>query len=142
MNNGNLIKHQEDHTENFTQISNFALQKSGLTLRAMGMRDLLLSLPPTWQTTVSGLCVLVEDTAHVVEQCLKELKAKGYLEIIRINPGESGSNRVLYEWHIYETPQPSVAIRNIGSVKVQTPEIQGSENQRSEIQKSEKWGLK
>ena len=90
-------------SNNFTVMSNTHFKEKKMTLKAKGLLSLMLSLPDTWNYSVSGLVALSKDGKDSVMTALAELETFGYLERVRtIN--EKGQFSGI-EYNIFETPQ-------------------------------------
>jgi hypothetical protein len=84
----------------FKVIDKTCVQDSRLSFAARGLHTLLLTKPDNWQVNVKHLlkqCPPEFGEKHVYN-CLKELKAYGYMQMKRL-----GTGGVVY--HIYETPE-------------------------------------
>lgn len=90
-------------SNNFTVMSNTHFKERKMSLKAKGLLSLMLSLPDTWNYSVSGLVALSKDGKDSVMSALAELETFGYLERVRtIN--EKGQFSGI-EYNIFETPQ-------------------------------------
>ena len=91
-------------TSNFTVMSNYHFKEKGMSLKAKGLLSLMLSLPDTWNYSVSGLVTLSKDGKDSVMSALSELESFGYLTRERVI-NEKGQFAGI-EYNIYEQPQP------------------------------------
>lgn len=90
-------------TNNFTVMSNHHFKEKQMSLKAKGLLSLMLSLPDTWDYSVSGLVRLSKDGKDSVMTALAELEKFGYLNRTqRINARGQFSG---IEYNIYEVPQ-------------------------------------
>lgn len=105
-------------------MSNTHLKDKRLSLKAIGLLSVVLSLPEDWHYTVNGLVGIVKDGEDSVESAIKELKKNGYLKVEKIYPNEN-SNRIQYQYTFFENPQ---------EVDFQPLENQGIEKQGVETQ--------
>ena len=110
--------------KNYTVMSNTHLKDKRLSLKAIGLLSIVLSLPDDWHYTVNGLVGIVKDGKDSVESAIKELKKNGYLRVEKIYPNEN-SNRIQYQYTFFENPQ---------EVDFQPLENQGIEKQGVETQ--------
>ena len=94
-------------TENFTVMSNHHFKEKKMSLKAKGLLSLMLSLPPNWNYSVSGLVALSKDGKDSVMSALNELQKFGYL--IRKRMIDEKGRFQGYEYNIYEEPQTQVA---------------------------------
>lgn len=105
-------------------MSNTHLKDKRLSLKAIGLLSIVLSLSEDWHYTVNGLVGIVKDGKDSVESAIKELKKNGYLRVEKIYPNEN-SNRIQYQYTFFENPQ---------EVDFQPLENQGIEKQSVETQ--------
>ena len=88
---------------NFTIMSNVHLKDSRLSLRAAGLLSKILSLPPEWNFTLSGLAKITSDGVDSVRAAVRELENFGYItrKQLRDERGRMSQN----EYHVYEDPK-------------------------------------
>ena len=91
-------------TENYTVMSNTHFKERGMSLKAKGLLSLMLSLPDTWQYSISGLTKLSKDGKDSVMSALSELEEFGYLTRERVVNDKGQFSGVQYD--IFEQPQP------------------------------------
>lgn len=65
--------------EGFTVLPNELLRDKRLSLRAKGLICMMLSLPPNWKDSVSGLCSICGSGKDAVRSSLREMENAGYL---------------------------------------------------------------
>lgn len=85
-------------------MSNTHLKDKRLSLKAIGLLSVVLSLSEDWHYTVNGLVGIVKDGKDSVESAIKELKKNGYLRIEKIYPN-ANSNKIQYQYTFFENPQ-------------------------------------
>lgn len=90
---------------NYTVMSNTHLKDKRLSLKAIGLLSVVLSLPDDWHYTVNGLVGIVKDGERAVNGALSELKENGYLRIEKLYPNKDGRNKIEYQYIFSETPQ-------------------------------------
>lgn len=95
-------------TKNFTVMSNYHFKEKEMSLKAKGLLSLMLSLPESWNYSVSGLVSLSKDGKDGVMTALAELEKFGYLNRKRIT-NEKGQFSGI-EYHIFETAQAEFPI--------------------------------
>ena len=100
----NMTKIRVHKTSNFTVMSNFHFKEKKMSLKAKGLLSLMLSLPDTWNYSVSGLVTLSKDGKDSVMTALAELEKFGYLSRERL-VNEKGQFSGI-EYNIFEEPQP------------------------------------
>lgn len=115
---------------NYTVMSNQHLRDQELSLKAKGLLSVVLSLPDDWDYSVNGLASISKECETSIKSALNELKAHGYLEVIKKMPNETESGRIEYEYDFYESPrdQEKQEGKKQG-VEILPIEIQGVENQ-------------
>lgn len=110
--------------KDYTVMSNTHLHDKRLSLKAVGLLSIVLSLPDDWHYTINGLVGSVKDGKDSVESAIKELKKNGYLRVDKIYPN-GNCNRIQYQYTFFEKPQ---------EVVFQPLENQDVENQEVESQ--------
>lgn len=90
-------------TANFTVMSNFHFKEKKMSLKAKGLLSLMLSLPDTWNYSVSGLVTLSKDGKDSVMSALAELEKFGYLTRERVTNSKGQFAGI--EYNIFEEPQ-------------------------------------
>ena len=85
-------------------MSNTHLHDKRLSLKAVGLLSIVLSLPDDWHYTVKGLVGSVKDGERAVNGALSELKKCGYLQVIKLYPNSERS-KIEYQYVFYEKPQ-------------------------------------
>lgn len=95
-------------TENYTIMSNSHFKEKGMSLKAKGLLSLMLSLPDSWNYSVSGLVTLSKDGKDSVMSALSELEDFGYLKRTRQTNDKGQFAGIQYD--IFEQPQPKEPI--------------------------------
>lgn len=97
-------------------MSNTHLKDKRLSLKAIGLLSVVLSLPDDWHYTVNGLVGIVKDGERAVNGALSELKENGYLRIEKLYPNKDGRSKIEYQYIFSETPQDiqNVGLQNVG----------------------------
>lgn len=85
-------------------MSNAHLHDKRLSLKAVGLLSIVLSLPDDWHYTVKGLVGSVKDGERAVNGALSELKQCGYLQVNKLYPNSERS-KIEYQYVFYEKPQ-------------------------------------
>lgn len=107
------------HRRNYTVVSNEILYNPGLSGKAKWVLMYLLSKPEDWQTRISDIVAHGTDGRDAVLSGIKELKAAGYLQKVRVTCPET--KRVLrWETHVFDEPQPE--LQNTGKPHVEKPD--------------------
>lgn len=89
-------------TKNYTVMSNEHLKDMRLSLKAKGLLSVMLSLPDTWDYSISGLVAICKESETAVKSTLNELKSCGYLVVTKKMPDETESGRIEYVYDIFE----------------------------------------
>ena len=90
--------------KDYTVMSNAHLHDKRLSLKAVGLLSIVLSLPDDWHYTVKGLVGSVKDGERAVNGALFELKQCGYLQVNKLYPNSERS-KIEYHYVFYEKPQ-------------------------------------
>ena len=95
-----------EKNRNYTVMSNHHLQDDTLSLKAKGLLSLMLSLPESWDYTMSGLARICRDGVSSIQAAIGELEESGYLRRSRIRNanGQLGDT----EYVILEKPDKAV----------------------------------
>lgn len=94
-------------TEDYTIMSNTHFREKNMSLKAMGLLSLMLSLPDDWDYSVMGLTTLSKDGKDSVMSALNELEKFGYLKRSCLN--DECGRFAGYDYDIYEQPQAADA---------------------------------
>ena len=78
------------------------LRDTRLSLKAIGLFSIILSLPPEWTFSIAGLAAITRDGIATVRAALNELETNGYLTRRRVR-GEDGKLEN-NEYTFYEIP--------------------------------------
>lgn len=116
-------------TKNYTVLSNYHFKEKKMSLKAKGLLSLMLSLPDTWNYSVSGLVALSKDGKDSVMSALSELEKFGYLVRVKLTNEKGQFNGV--EYNIYEEPITDYAVTG----------KQSAANEKTGKRDSEKQGL-
>lgn len=86
---------------NYVVMSNHHLRNKEMSLKAKGLLSLILSLPPEWNYSLSGLCAICKESQTAMRSALKELETHKYL----IRKRQKNSlGHFEYEYIVYEMP--------------------------------------
>ena len=94
-----------EKTKNYTVMSNQHFHVLNMSLKAKGLLSLILSLPETWEYSISGLSSICKESYGTIRSVLEELKELGYLKVIKHSPSVENGGRYTYEYIIYEVSQ-------------------------------------
>ncbi len=91
-----------EKTANYTVMSNCHLKDRRLSYKAKGLLSEMLSLPPDWDYTLSGLAVIAKDGVDSVRTAVRELEKYGYL--VRSQKRDERGHMSANEYIVYENP--------------------------------------
>lgn len=86
---------------NYVVMSNHHLRNKEMSLKSKGLLSLILSLPPEWNYSLSGLCAICKESQTAMRSALKELEKHKYL--IRKRQ-KNALGQFEYEYIVYEVP--------------------------------------
>ena len=113
-------------TKNFTVMSNYHFKEKDMSLKAKGLLSLMLSLPDTWDYSISGLVTLSKDGKDSVMTALAELEKFGYLTRTQLVDEKGRFNGV--EYHIFEEPQTENSVAENPNSDLEKAENRNAEN--------------
>ena len=134
-------------TKNYTVMSNEHLKDKRLSLKAKGLLSVMLSLPDTWDYSISGLVAICKESETAVKSTLNELKSCGYLVVTKKMPNETESGRIEYVYDIFEKAQAgkqevekqgveNLGVENLGVENVRQLSTKESSTDKSNTDKS------
>ena len=91
-----------EKTTNYTVMSNTHLKDRRLSYKSKGLLSVILSLPPDWDYTITGLSVIAADGVDSVKTAIKELEQYGY--ITRTQLRDERGRMAQNEYRVYENP--------------------------------------
>lgn len=118
-----------EKTSNYTVMSNTHLKDRDLSMKAKGLLSIVLSLPDSWEYSISGLAALSAEKESAVKSALNELKDHGYLVVTKKMPNDTKSGRIEYEYTFFETPEKAKQEQEKQGVEILPLEILSVENQ-------------
>ena len=83
-------------------MSNYHLSDTRISLKAVGLLSKMLSLPETWNYSITGLIAICKENETAIRNTLNELKEYGYLQI---NKNRNPRGYFEYEYIVSEFPQ-------------------------------------
>lgn len=137
-------------------MSNTHLKDKRLSLKAIGLLSVVLSLPDDWHYTINGLVGIVKDGERAVNGALSELKENGYLKIEKLYPNKGVRSKFEYQYIFSETPQDlqnvpleqdlqnvalqnvglqNVALQNVGTYKYTNKQNTNNKNTKDKVSK-------
>lgn len=123
-----------EKTANFTVMSNIHLKDKRLSFKAKGLLSVILSLPPEWDYTVTGLAHIAADGVDSVKTAIRELESCGYItrKQLRDERGRMSQN----EYHVYENPKqnPDYSSEQTADVPVEiTEQTKSAKSDKADI---------
>ncbi len=87
----------------YTVMSNHHLRNQNLSLKAVGLLSLMLSLPDNWDYTIAGLATICKEGKAAIRAAIGELEQAGYITRTQLTDegGKFGKNQYI----IRETPE-------------------------------------
>lgn len=117
-----------EKTANYTVMSNTHLKDRRLSYKSKGLLSVILSLPPDWDYTITGLSVIAADGVDSVKTAIKELEQYGYVSRtqLRDERGRMAQN----EYRVYENPtdNPDYVPSEQNSPKKDAPDENAAEH--------------
>lgn len=92
-------------SKDFTVMKNYHFRNKEMSLKAMGLLSLMLSLPDSWDFSIAGLAAICKDGRDSIKGGMTELEKHGHLIITKLYPNETETGRIEYVYNIYEEPQ-------------------------------------
>ena len=86
----------------FTMLCNCFIRSTRLSSDTIFLFAKILSLPPSWNFTKSGLAATCEIGITALERMLRELEDWGYLTIRKLTPDQTENGRYKYVYDFYE----------------------------------------
>ena len=97
-----MAVYRKEKVSNYTRIDNGHFKTRKLSLKAIGLLDMMLSFPDDWSYSISGLTSLVTDGTDSVKSAIRELEKNGY---VRITKGHDSKGKYKYTFDIFESPE-------------------------------------
>jgi predicted transcriptional regulator len=94
--------------KNFTTIPNEIIRNKEMSCNAKAILITMLSLPPDWDFTISGLSVVIKESREVIAKAIRELESFGYVERERVrkpNGTYGGTNYTVYQFPEEKQPK-------------------------------------
>lgn len=89
--------------KNYTTMCNYHVRDKNISLKAIGLLTIFLTLPDDWEFSIRGTTAIVKDGKASVQSAMKELKAAGYLETTQMRDEKGKLGKMMYI--IYEVPR-------------------------------------
>ena len=96
-----------EKTRDYTIMSNHHLRNESLTLKAKGLLSQMLSLPESWDFTLTGLSQINRESVDAIRTAVWELERAGYITRQQGRDDKGKMSAIVYT--IYEQPQAPVA---------------------------------
>ena len=111
---------------NYIVVPNSILRDKRISIKARGLLVIILSLPPKWKLTVSGLVTVTGAGETAVRAGLRELEKYGYVQCTRAR--DSKGRIGCMDYIIREVPlneeNPKVENPKVENPEVETPELE------------------
>ena len=135
--NSNFKVNHIEKSGNFTCVPNHILRSKRLSLKAKGFLCMILSLPPNWYFSISGITAICKEGKSAVKTALAELEELGYLSRSKLMPNNTNSGRIEHAYEFNELSEIDISDNNIKKKDSQEIEKQSSELQPTELQLSD-----
>ena len=89
--------------KNYITMGKHHLKEKDMSLKAIGLLSLMLSLPEDWDYSVAGLTAIRSESKNTINGVLQELEKFGYL--VRTQMRNTKGIITGYNYDIYEEPQ-------------------------------------
>jgi len=99
MGNRNFKQHKKN---GYTVVDNSIMMNKNISLRAKGLLIVMLSLPPDWNFTETGLVSIGIEGRDAIRSTLQELEKHKYLKRTRERGDNGRLKKIFYD--IYEEP--------------------------------------
>ena len=96
-NNGNLVRFKVPRNNNFVVIGNHYIRDKNLSLKAIGLLTMMLTLPDNWDFSLTGLAAIRSEGIDAIRSTIKELEKKGYLQKTAIRNENGRFGKTVYE---------------------------------------------
>lgn len=90
--------------ENYVTMGKVHFKEQNMSLKAIGLLSLMLSLPEDWDYSVAGFAAIRKESRNTINSIMNELEEFGYLE--RTQQRDSKGIITGYNYDIYEEPHP------------------------------------
>lgn len=99
----NAIIIRAEKQQNYSIMNNQIGQTINISCRAIGLYHKLMTLPPEWNYSISGLAKICKESEATIQSMLKELQEFGYIEINKKYPSKETKGRIQFEYILHET---------------------------------------
>ena len=117
-------------TDGFVIVPNAILKGRNLSVKALGVYFLIVSLPDDWNFSVKGLCTLCTDGKASIASAVSELEKVGFIQ--RPDFVHRDGKYTNTQWNIFDRPFPENQTTEKQQSGIQLTENQLTENQSSE----------
>lgn len=89
--------------DNYVTMGKIHFKEQNMSLKAIGLLSLMLSLPEDWDYSVAGFAAIRKESRNTINSIMNELEEFGYLE--RTQQRDSKGIITGYNYDIYEEPR-------------------------------------
>lgn len=126
--------------KNYSVISNYYLRNKNLSLEAIGLLTIVLSLPNNFKFSIENLVKMTSENYRTIKLLIKELKDNGYL-VISKKQDDKGQYYYEYIWFESNTLNPEFTFHTMEEIDTIRPkgknEPMDSVNSNNNYNKSE-----
>lgn len=97
-----------NRNKNYTTMANYHLRDKSLSLAAKGLMSYMLSLPDTWEYSVSGLSAVLCVGRSQISAKIVELEKAGYLYRHDRKRNKKGLFESNVDYELYERPEDNI----------------------------------
>lgn len=126
--------------KNYSIISNYYLRNKNLSLEAIGLLTIVLSLPNNFKFSIENLVKMTSENYRTIKLLIKELKDNGYL-VISKKQDDKGQYYYEYIWFESNTLNPEFTFHTTQEIDTIRPKVKNepmdSVNSNNNYNKSE-----
>ena len=101
--------------KNYSVVSNYYLRNRNLSLEAIGLLTIVLSLPNNFKFSIENLVKMTSENYRTIKLLIRELKNNGYL-VIRKKKDNKGHYYYEYIWFESNSLNPEYAFRTVEQI--------------------------
>lgn len=88
--------------QGYTNVNNAILRNNTLSIKERGMLITLISLPDSWEFSISGLSKILPDGKDAIRNSINKLEEQGYVR--RIQAKNDKGQWDGYDWQVFDLP--------------------------------------
>jgi len=107
---------------NYSVISNYYLRNKNLSLEAIGLLTIVLSLPNNFKFSIENLVKMTKENYRTIKLLIRELKDNGYL-VISKKQDDKGQYYYEYIWFESNSLNPEFTFRTMEEIDTIKPQV-------------------